>query len=97
MATRRLAAGSADGAICSRAGTGAPAPEFIFRNPREDVAKPKRSNAELPNSDDREWPRSRARVRIDSRLASLYQGTLEETIPEDMMSLVARIGSQHQS
>ena len=33
--------------------------------------------------------------RIDQHLASLYQGTLEDAIPEDMMQLVARIDAEH--
>lgn len=58
------------------------------------VSKPKQSNADLRDADASKWPGRRGRARVDNRLASLYQGTLEEAIPDEMMRLVARIGAQ---
>lgn len=58
------------------------------------MSKPKQSNADFDDTDAGKWPGRHSRVRVDNRLASLYQGTLEEAIPDEMMRLAARIGAQ---
>jgi hypothetical protein len=57
------------------------------------VSKPKQTNADSYGSraGANAW---QGGARVDSRLASLYQGTLEEAIPDELMRLVARIGEQ---
>jgi hypothetical protein len=67
---------------------------LFIGNFRNAVSKPKQSNADLRDIEDSNRPGWRGRARIDSRLASLYQGTLEEAIPDEMMRLVVRIGAQ---
>jgi hypothetical protein len=57
------------------------------------VSKPKQINADSHGSraGANAW---RSDGRVDNRLASLYQGTLEEAIPDELMRLVARIDEQ---
>jgi hypothetical protein len=69
-------------------------PELFFRNVGKAVSKPKQSNADLRATKVGDWRTSRPRDRADSRLALLYLGTLEEALPDDMVYLADKIGTQ---
>jgi hypothetical protein len=77
-----------------RAGTEANPHELLFGNFGNTVSKTKQSNADSHGADDGKWGKRRGRGRVDGQLASLYQGTLEEAIPDDMIRLIAEIGAQ---
>ncbi len=69
-------------------------PELFFRNVGKAVSKPKQLNADLRATAVSGGRTPRPRDRVDSRLALLYQGTLEEALPDDMVYLADQIGLQ---
>jgi hypothetical protein len=76
--------------VRGRAGTHSHAPELFSGKVGKAVSKPKQLNVDSDDAERGRWPRKHR----DRRLASLYDGTLEEAIPEDMLRLVRQIEAQ---
>jgi hypothetical protein len=77
-----------------RAGTRVHRPELLFGKVGKAVFKPKQSNTDWRATEVSDGRPRRARDRVDGRLALLYQGTLEEALPDDMVYLADQIGMQ---
>ena len=82
-----------DQRFCGRAGTSPYSQQLFLGNCGDTVYKLKRTEGEDCEGADGAGLGRRTRRRMDHRLAELYQATLEEPIPDDMLRLVEMIGT----
>lgn len=79
--------------VCGLAGTLGYSPQLFVGNGGDTVRKPSRTSAADREAVDESGSGRRGARRTDRRLADLYQATLEEPIPDDMLRLVEMIGT----